>query len=178
VVNGSLLPAFLDGMLANATPGTTFIDGFEQGYVHNNDPNYFSTWHKITFDDDKYNMRFQKYPDRFKRQWQFGAGLWIDRDRDENGKHGVFGWCGDNKQNIFYSPGRLAFTVQQAMKASDGYVWVYSMKPNCWLPPGTPGAMPQALADAFRDGARHANNSRLPPLPANTDPIAESAVCR
>jgi hypothetical protein len=104
-------------------------------------------------------------------------GLFLDRDRASNGQNGVYGWCGDTKKEMFYSPARLAYTVQQAIKASDEYVWFYTNRPNAWLAPDSPGGIPSALAKAIRDGEQHGNDPSLPPLPPNYDPIAESAIC-
>ncbi len=175
---GFLLQAFFDGMLAKSTPQTVFVDGLEQAsYWHDDKPDYFANWRRIEFDSDKYNMRFQKYPARYKSQWTLGPGPFIDRDRDEHGKFGVYGWCGDNKARMFYSPARLAYVVQEAGKAADNYVWIYSQRPNCWLPVGAPGGLPKVYADALIDGMRHANNPSLPSLPQNTSTIAESAIC-
>ncbi len=173
----SLLAYLLDGMLDASTPDTTFIDGFESGYWHNDDPNYFNFWTNNIKNPKSYNVRFQKYPDKFMRQYQVAVGFFLDRDRDEAG-HFVDGWCGDDKANMFYSPGRLAFTIQQAALAADKYVWVYSKIPNAWLPPDSPGGIPSVYVKAIRDGMAHANDLSLPLLLQNTSDEPESAVCK
>jgi hypothetical protein len=176
--NGSLLIPFLDGMLDGSTGSTTFIDGAEYGYFHDDRPSFFSDWRKVTLDASQYNVRFQKYPDKFLRQYEVGFALYLDRTRDVNGKWGVFGWCNGAMPQLFYSPARLAYTVQQAVKASDEYMWFYAQKVDAWAAPGsTPTALPRAFADAMRDGQRHGNDPSLPPLPQNNSPGNAADLC-
>jgi len=171
---GFLLDPFLDGLLAGSTHGTTFIDGYEQAYWHDDTPDFFARYartsrHAGTTSD------FEKYTDRFADQYQFGPGLYLDRD-NAHGK--IYGWCGDGRDNIFYSPARLAFTVQQAVKAADEYVWIYSQKPNAWLSPDSAKGLPSVYAQAIREGQDRGNNPSGPQLSPNTSSVAESAICK
>jgi len=174
---GVLLLPFLDGILDGSTANTKFIDGAEYAYWHDNNPNFFFNWRKATLDIKGYNGRFQKYPDRYQRQYEIGFGLFLDRDRDVALHNGVYGWCGDSKAQMFYSPAHLAYTVQQAVQASDEYVWVYTQKPNAWLPVGTPGGIPAPYAAAFREGQRHGNDTSLPALPADISQVDKADIC-
>lgn len=175
--HGSILGAFLDGMLDGSTPTTTFVDAFENGYWHNNDPDYFQTARGMVLSHDQATYQFQKYPEKYARQYQFGAGLFLDRDTDLSGQHNVYGWCGQAHKEVFYSPGRLAFTVQQAAKAADEWVWVYSWHGDATASPGTTGAIPPAYLHAIQEGMRHANDPSLAPLPANFNTAPESESC-
>jgi len=175
---GYLLAPFLDGMLDGSTSGTTFVDGFEGGYWHNDVPRFFDMWRHNIVDRDSYTAKFQKRPDKYARQYQYAVGLFLDRDRDMAGRLHVYGWCGDGKSEVFYSPGRLAKTVELAAKASDKYVWVYSVKPNIWLRPDSAGGLPSAYVHAIREGMAHGSDPSLGPLPNNTSTAPESAVCK
>lgn len=175
---GSLLVPFLDGMLDGSSRHTTFVDAFEAGYWHNDGPTFFNDWAHAIKDPTSYNVRFQKYPQEYLQKYQFAVGLFLDRNRGVSGDSGAYGWCGDNKDNVFYSPARLAFTVQQAAEAADKYVWVYSQKPNAWLSPDSPGGLPSAYVHAIRDGMDHANNPSMSPLPQDNNPANESDVCK
>lgn len=185
---GALLAPFLDGMLVGSTPATKFIDGFEESYWHDNNPQYFSNWADVIKGRNKalYNIRFQKYPARYAQQYQAGFALFLDRDRTVNlvdgsqrGVSGFYGWCGNSKPSgkVFYSPARLAYTVQQAVAASDGYVWVYTQKPNAWVSGGAAGGLAPAYAQAIAAGAR-AGNGIGAPIAQDTSDAPDSMTCQ
>jgi len=172
-----LLTPFLDGMLDGSSSGTRFVDGFEAAYWHNDSPDFFNSWKHNIKGRDSYNVKFQKYGSQYLNKYDVAVGLFLDRDRAVGGQKPVYGWCGDNKSEVFYSPGRLAYTVQQAAKAADKYVWFYAQKPNAWLPPDSHGGLPSTYIHAIRDGLRHANDSSLSALSPDNSSAPESAVC-
>jgi len=173
-----LLAPFLDGMLDGSSSGTRFVDGFEGGYWHDDSPGFFDSWAHNIKGRSGFNVKFQKYGSEFMDKYDMAVGLFLDRDRGVKGKSGEYGWCGDGKNEVFYSPDRLAYTVQQAANASDKYVWIYTQKPNAWLPPDAPGGLPSTYIHAIRDGLRHANDPSLQPLSPNNSPAPESSVCK
>jgi len=187
--SSSLLVGLLDGMLHQSTSTTTFIDGFELGYNHTNNPSYFATWANVIDgrNGQNYNMNFQKYPVQYRAQYKAGFGIDSSRSRDTDptiGPSGVYAYCyagsAPKQANVFYSPGRLAYTIQQAAQASDGYVWIWSNSQNYWLSPDSSavGAPPRIYTDAIRAGAQHANNANLGALPANFSTMPTATGCQ
>jgi len=176
--NGSLLVPFLDGMLDGSTRSTRFIDGSEFGFWHDDTPNYFSNWRKTVLDPNGYNGKFQKYGDRYQNQYEVDYGLFLDRDRPVNSTASVYGWCGGSKSQLFYSPARWAYTVQEAVKNSDRFVWVYTQTPDAWLAPGSGGlSLPSAYVRAMRDGQRHGNDPSMPSLSPDNSTANVSDYC-
>lgn len=174
-----LMMPFLDGMLGGSTPTTKFIDGFEESYWHDNNPNYFSSWASVIKGPNSYNVRFQKYPVQYLQQYQASFALFLDRDRTVDLVDGVYGWCGGTKTNAFYSPARLAYTVQQAALSADNYVWFYSASVHPMVAGG--GApnygLPLAYIQAISKG-RAAGNKLTSPLAQSTDDTPVATTCQ
>jgi len=73
---------------------------------------------------------------------QAGFGLWLDFESDRRG------WSSLDPSKNYFSPEGFGQVLRAALSESDGYVWVYSEKPDWLTGRGLPGAYRRALAAA------------------------------
>lgn len=120
-----LYAAFLDGMLEASDDETIFIDGFEGSYRFA-EPEEFVRLRKIVTENA---MKFSAVPDVYARKVRVGFGLYMDMYNYKDSHP----WYSDRPEDNYMTPARLEKAVRNAIKAGDGYVWIYSEYPSWWL---------------------------------------------
>lgn len=133
-----LLPAFLDGMLAAAGHGTTFIDGYEDSYGYSTAAQFATAYRTSRLD----SAALSAYPSRYKAKYSTGFGLWMDYDSDS------VDWQTSGFTGNHFTPAQFQAAVQQAAQRSDRYVWVYTQQPKWWTNENLPAEYVTALAAA------------------------------
>jgi hypothetical protein len=135
-VEYGLLAPFLDGVLEAASPGTAYVDAYESSYPYR-ERAQFARARGLIHDDATLVSRA---PDLYRRRVQAGFGLWLDFESDRRG------WdVGDPSRNYF-TPAGFGQALRAALAETDGYVWVYSERPD-WL---SGRDLPPAYVEAIR----------------------------
>ncbi|MAE63627.1 MAG: hypothetical protein CMJ18_05095 [Phycisphaeraceae bacterium] len=164
-----LLPAFIDGMMAEATDGTRFHDVWEGAYRYK-DRQQFELAREIILGPEgaETSLAPQVYLDRIR----CGFGIWICDVK------GV--WDPDAP---YYTPQDLERTVRHAFDLSDRYVWIYHERIQPWgldhpsqvrFPDAYFRALERAAAP-WRGPARHYRRER-PQAAAPEDPSDSPAL--
>ena len=144
----SLLPAFLDGMLAGTAPDASFVDLWEYGHGY------------VDAEDcDKAIVAIKKptltsEPELFRQMVHVGSSLRIDFA--PRGKP----WSPLTPEQNFFSPKRFGESLKRALRMSERYVWIYSAEPPRFFPPAN---LPVEYLAAMED-------ARLDPLPPDVPP--------
>lgn len=114
--------AFYDGILDAATPGTTFVDGFEFSY------GYRSRSQFVAGRDVMLNKAIKDVgpKKKFAKHVRAGFGLWVDMDSGNRGFR-----LEDTSKN-FFTPDGFRASVNYALDTSDKYVWIYSERTSWW----------------------------------------------
>ena len=120
-----LYAAFIDGMLEGSDDETIFVDGCEGAYRFSL-PGQFKELRKVVTDKA---LKYTRVPDLYKKKIRVGFGLYLDMYNYENSHP----WYGDRPDENYMTPARLDKAIRNAIKISDGYVWVYSEYPSWWL---------------------------------------------
>ncbi len=140
-----LLPSFLDGLLDAAEKGTRVIDGCELAYGYK-DTRLFQK----EYDTMKTGLlSIVADPPKYHAVVSLGFGLWLDR-----GSHKQR-WETINLTNNFYSPDQFQASVEEALRVSDKYVWIYTEVPRWWTESGGPTNLPSAYINAVRQARAH-----------------------
>ena len=150
-----LLAAFFDGMLDGSDRKTIFIDGCEGSYRFNT-PGEFKELRDVVTKDA---LRFTMVPEVYQKKVQVGFGLYLDMYNYPNSQL----WSEGRPQDNYMPPQELESRIRQAVRISDGYVWIYSEYPSWWL------AGPD---DAFGAGVRARTDHRW------VDPVYWDAIRR
>jgi hypothetical protein len=130
-VEYSLLPAFYDGLLEAMPAGMRLVDGYEFAYPFKERRQFL----------DAYNYIHQRahtlsaVPDRYREKLKAGFGLWLDYRR----------------QADYFTPEEFQRTVGYALEVSDGYVWIYSHRPQFFPVSGIEASYIDAIAAARRE---------------------------
>ena len=146
-VKYGLLVPFLEGMYDAAGEDTKIIDGCELGYG-------FKTAKE--FEDEKdvmVNKVCSLIDNRraFVKHVGVGFPVWLDF----NWKEREF-YTKDLKKN-YYTPEEFGKVVTEAMKNSDGYVWIYTEKPRWWGKDGRSVDLPGEYVKALREAREKMN---------------------
>ena len=120
-----LYARFLDGMLEASDDETVFVDGCEGAYRFGGPQDFLRLRRVVTEKALKYTL----VPEAYRRKMRVGFGLYMDM-YNYPGNHP---WYGDRPQDNFRTPAYLETSVRDAIKYSDGYVWIYSEWPSWWL---------------------------------------------
>jgi hypothetical protein len=146
---GSLVPAFVDGMLS--VDGPKVIDGYESSYM-------YRTPREFLEGDWQMNetAAFSRNPELYRKKMGKGFGVWIDAGDTWNAK---------NQNANYFSPANFENALHWALQKGS-YVWIYTNRVN-WLRGMTFPKLFQPSA-AYDEAIK---NSRLPHdptwLPAN-----------
>ncbi|MCC6443996.1 MAG: hypothetical protein IT210_11145 [Armatimonadetes bacterium] len=144
-----LLPAFLNGMLDAARPGTVVIDGNENAYYYTASEPFFRSYHLIR--QSALAMIDPKNRTRYGLQVQAGQALYMDQ---------LFALRQPEKGFISYymTPEERArwfeHNVYYALHTTDEYVWCYSERVNWWqsqVPEGAEAAI-RSAREKLRQG--------------------------
>ncbi len=122
-----LYSAFVDGLVAGADPAFRFIDGGEFAYGYRTSGEFLKLRKAMT---DRIAQRSVLAPDQ-RRAIEIGFGLWID-----NG--GRRKWSADDASMNYFTPSGLRTALENAFRASDRYVWIYSEAVSFFPPTALP----------------------------------------
>ena len=124
-VGNGLYAAFLDGMLEASDDETVFVDGCEGAYRFGGADVFKDLRRVVTEKALKYTMA----PEAYRKKMRVGFGLYMDMYNYP----GCHAWYGDRPEDNYRTPAYLETSVRNAIKYSDGYVWIYSEFPSWWL---------------------------------------------
>ena len=136
-----LLPAFWEGMLDAATPGTAIIDGNEGAYYYTNSRQHFEAYHTIR-ERARYLVTPERWP-AYRTHVRVGQALYIDQ---------YFGLRTRKVLGHFMTPEErpkwFEHNVYWALYTTDRYVWCYSERMNWWTDTGVPPGCEEAIRSA------------------------------
>ncbi len=154
-----LLPAFMNGMLEAAGPGTVIVDGDEHSYYYNNELHYFRTYHGIRQTGQA--LIPEELRGKYRRQVQVGRAVYADY---------LCGTMANHTEATYVTPEERALWVEHnaywSLVSSDRYVWFYSERMDWWTGRNLPGYLEGALRSAKEKVAQGR------PLGFNVDEIA------
>jgi len=158
-VSYGLMCAFFDGLLSECTGKARIIDGHEMAYGYRSPVTYASA---RRFMKEKVRA-FSRVPDKFDKHFQVGFSFFI-------GPFGTLGFS-ENFTKNYYTPEELAYSLHQALKFTDEYVWIYTQKCHLWKMGIKPGIV---LPQVYRDALLNARNPQ-PELPVMRNLDAHAA---
>ncbi len=133
-----LMRAFFDGLLSECTGAARIVDGHEMAYGYRALV-IFASARRVM----KQTMRdLSRVPRKYDEHCQAGFAFVI----------GVYGELGfsENFVSNYYTPDEMTWSLHQALKYSDEYVWLYPPGCDLWEKTRKPGiVMPQAYRDAI-----------------------------
>ena len=137
-VNNGLMCAFFDGLLSESAGEARIVDGHEMAYGYRAPVTYASARRVM-----KQTMRdISRVPEKYDEHCQAGFAFVI-------GAYGELGFSEDLASN-YYTPDEVAWSLHQALKYSDEYVWLYPPRCDLWEKTGKPGVVvPQAYREAI-----------------------------
>jgi hypothetical protein len=138
-----LLAPFLDGMLDAAKGNARIIDGYELSYAFKDAARFDSAYQSMKSGV----LPLVADPDKYKSHFQFGFGIWLDRNWR------TVGWNTEDLQKNYFSPDTFNNSVKAALDRSDEYVWIYSETPKWWTPQGGRDKLPEAYERALKNAS-------------------------
>jgi hypothetical protein len=133
-----LMPSFFDGMLDAATPGTIVYDGWEYSY-NNRTAGQFAENRKTMLEK---SLDWTANPPAYKQHVRASFGLWIDYDHK---------WNANDFTKNFFTPSEFAYSLHEALRHSDRYVWIWSESVSWW-----PTTVPPPYVEALREAKKPA----------------------
>jgi len=137
-VEYGLLAPFLDGLLEAASPDTVYVDAYESAYPYR-DRAQFARARGLVREGA---ARVSGVPDLYRRRVRTGFGLWVDFESDRRG------WDARDPSRNYFTPEGFGQALRGALAETDGYVWVYSERPDWFTGRDLPEAYVRALAAA------------------------------
>lgn len=125
-----LLPAFYDGLLEAMPSEAMLVDGYEQAYPFKERGQFAGAYRGI-----QGASKLSAVPEHYRQKLRAGFGLWVDY----------------RKQPNYFTPEEFQRAVTSALRASDGYVWIYSERVGFFPLSGIAPSYIEALA-AAQDG--------------------------
>jgi len=122
-----LLPAFCNGMLEGAAPGTILIDGNESAYYYESPDEYYRGYHLIR--QRAQSLVHEPLREKYNAQVQAGMALYIDQTLAKRTTETTSHFLTPERQLKFFE-----HNVYYALTTTDQYVWCYSERMNWWLP--------------------------------------------
>ncbi|WP_437205101.1 hypothetical protein [Planctomicrobium sp. SH664] len=133
-----LLADFLDGALEACTPGTRFVDAFEQSYPYRDAEQFAQGYERIT----ETSLNWTIVPEKYRQHFRAGFGVWMDnRLKNED-------WDVADFSRNYFTPEQFTASVRAALDRSDEYVWIYTDRPRWWTNENLPKEYIEALKDA------------------------------
>lgn len=132
-----LLPAFIDGMLEGAPTTARFVDALEEAYGAKD----AGTLAKLK-QGVKDGRKMSAIPSVYSSRMTAGFGLWIDKPLPGGA------WNAATPATNYFQPEPFGIVLREALKQTDGYVWIYSEKINWWTGVGITDAYIQAIQQA------------------------------
>lgn len=151
----SLYGPFLDGIYEAATPGTTFVDGFEYSYGYRNHES-FAAARKL---ERAGGRSVSTCPKEFDEHARVGFGVWADWNGAGNG------WYPNDFSKNYFTPNGLRASLNYALRESDKYVWIWSEKLRWW-----PCNSPKEYLEALRLAKVSPGPGEKHPLRLDTSP--------
>jgi hypothetical protein len=137
-VEYGLLAPFLDGVLEAASPGTVYVDAYESSYPYRERAEFARARGLVRSEASAVS----RVPVLYRRRVQTGFGLWLDFESDRRG------WDVADPARNYFSPAGFGQALSAALAETDGYVWVYSEKPDWLTGRDLPSAYVRALEAA------------------------------
>lgn len=132
-----LLPAFLNGILAQSGHQVTLIDGYEQAYGYRAEVQFALA--RQVFDNGVLSLVTS--PDKYHSRFRLGFGIWLNYDAQH------VGWSATSPESNYYSPQRFADWLTWAQRYSDGFAWIYTERLDWSDPAQVPPAYLRILAN-------------------------------
>lgn len=111
-----LLGPFIDGFLSECGPQATVVDGCEEAYYASTEADLAG--HRARIFEQK--RACSRVPERYRKHLKAGLGIWPDAGN----KAGMSFDLQDFRRN-YRTPEELAYTLHQALRYSDEYVWLW-----------------------------------------------------
>lgn len=134
-----LVPAFLDGWLDEIPPAATLVEGNENAYLYNSGEKFSEAYTRLKLGSAAFVSAENRA--KLRLQYQVAHGFYLDA------------YVNDRSSSWFIDPlgqppsRRLEANLSAALRASDGYVWVYGEKGR-WWPAGDSPPWPEKFAHA------------------------------
>jgi hypothetical protein len=135
-----LLAPFVDGLIEATRGGTRLVDGHESSYGYKDTARFAAAYRTMELD----LLPIVRDPERYRRVFSFGFGLWLDHDWRRHG------WNVDDTAKNYFTPEAFEASVREALRVADEYVWVYSETPRWWSAEGKSVKLPGAYDAALR----------------------------
>lgn len=136
-----LLPAFWEGILDAATPGTALIDGNEGAYYYTDNREYFQAYHTMS-ESARYLVSPELWP-AYKAHVDVGQALYVDQ---------YFGLRAEKVLGHYMTPEEqprwFEHNVYWSLYTTDRYVWCYSERMNWWTNTDVPRGAEEAIRSA------------------------------
>lgn len=116
----SLTIPFLDGMLEGSTDDTIIMDGIENGYYVDE----LAEFRIMTDRVRRYGPLISAVPDLFRRKVRCATGTWLDM---------AARFDPVNHEKNWWTPAQYEQVITNALRANDGFVWLYLERPSFWL---------------------------------------------
>jgi hypothetical protein len=158
----ALLPSFLDGMLEGADSRTQWLDGWEFAYGYKTRAQFLEGYHSVR----NKSAQYSGVPDLYAAKMRAGFGLMMDYNSWQK-------WSATDISHNHFSPTEWKNSVEQALRVSDEYVWIYTHAPNFI----TKENLPDAYLQATKDGRAAAQKPQKVYLNAPVDnqkPVAKT----
>ena len=145
-----LMRAFFDGLLSESTGRAQIIDGYERAYGFRSASDYAGARRLM-----KEEMRdISRVPAQFERHFRVAFPFYI-------GGYRQYGFDGDYEnldgllrgeaEGYYYTPEEFEYSLYQALRHTDEYVWVYTDGKCKWWDREEDSIY---IAQAYRDGSR------------------------
>lgn len=119
----ALFGPWLDGMYEGASDDTLFIDGYETSYSYTQ----ANEFEQGVWNIENQPLGMTAVPDLHRKKTRTGFGIWVDNTFDD------YKWHPRSPGMNRFSPGRLQRTINLALRHGDGYVWLWSERPNWYI---------------------------------------------
>lgn len=139
-VHYGLLAPFVDGLVEAADGRTRLVDGHESSYGYKKPEQFAAAYRSMTQE----LLPIVRDPEKYRRVFSFGFGLWLDQDWRRNG------WNAEDVSKNYFTPDTWEASVREALRVADEYVWIYSETPRWWSAEGKPVKLPDAYVEALR----------------------------
>ncbi len=136
-----LLPAFVDGWCDVMPDTVCIVEGNEDAYLFNSEEEFYRAFTRLKLGAPKFVS--PENQEKLRNQYYVGHGIYLDAHVNPPTSH----WYIDRLGGT--SAQRLAENVASALKASDGFIWIYGERAK-WWPGGNPDypMWSEALHDA------------------------------
>ena len=147
------LSPFFDGICEAADENTIIVDGYEISYPYRI-REAFQQGREYQLVGAK---SISQCPEEFAKHMRCGFGIWADYNS------GKIGWHPDDLTKNWFSPAGLQASLNYALTAGDGYVWVYCERFS-WFD----GTAPKEFVEALRLAKERPGKPDIPKMEVPT----------